>query len=256
MNGIDELREAAADIAKSVAGAEMPGHAYIRREPLPGGGYRYWYRSPQGQEVSGSRPTVLPITYTMRADHPIAALRGKLLTGGTPYGSPVDSVRFDTTVNGKHVRAMIATNPGLAERVAEYQQQEQNTNRAKKETADALASQVLANVPGLDDLRKVSDAVADDRERYWYEHAHAQEHDMYRNPKPQDASLIAQHQELRKQYPRAALWMDAQRTIEGTSWADNTGRGAAASKCQRLLESGADVETARTALAERQEFTD
>ena len=60
MNGIEELRNVTAAITKSVAGAEMPGHKYLSRKPLPGGGYAYVYHNITGSSASVTLPTAIP----------------------------------------------------------------------------------------------------------------------------------------------------------------------------------------------------
>jgi hypothetical protein len=80
--------------------------------------------------------------------------------------------------------------------------------------------------------------------------------DGARMPRPINGSFAAQLAEHLANYPRAALYLRAKAQEESTSWADNTGKGAAAKKAIEILIAGGTIETATAALAERREWAD
>jgi hypothetical protein len=49
---------------------------------------------------------------------------------------------------------------------------------------------------------------------------------------------------LRAKYPRAALYLAAQDTIDTAHWADNLGKSAAAKKCQDILLANGSIDDA------------
>ena len=54
--------EAEADIEKSLRGSEKPGHKYIKRTPLPGGGYGYVYTAPELLHEANKEPLAINMT--------------------------------------------------------------------------------------------------------------------------------------------------------------------------------------------------
>ena len=197
------------------------------------------------------------IRYTMRADHPIVAIRGLTLEGGIPQkaivgGTTIDVVAFETRVEGKQVQASVATNPGLAEAVAEYHAR---VEAARKAEAAALE----AAVPGLAEIRMLSDLVGADAARYEREMDAMMEdenNDGVRPPKAIAENVAEKLRGLLAGNERAALYIRAKRQDEGVSWADNTGAGAAGRKAMEILAGGGTIEEAKAALAVRREFVD
>lgn len=66
------------------------------------------------------------ITYTFTADCKVSQLRGVTVIGGVfctasgKWQEPVDAVRFDTKVDGRHVIALIAGKPELEQALADH----------------------------------------------------------------------------------------------------------------------------------------
>lgn len=54
------------NLIKDKKGAERPGHKYIKRVPLPGGGYKYYYEEPKGR----TRSSEVLTSKQARARHP------------------------------------------------------------------------------------------------------------------------------------------------------------------------------------------
>jgi len=154
-----------------------------------------------------------PISYTFPADCPVAALRSVTASGGTPHRyRGEDVVRFTTRIDGQRVAARISDKPELQAAVAAYHAEE---IRLATERSDLLAR----NLPGLAQVQSAATTLRADRDRYWHEHAHAQEHDMYRQPRQQDANLQSRYDALAAQYPRAAEYERLQNCVESAHWA-------------------------------------
>jgi hypothetical protein len=50
--------EAEADIEKSIRGSEKPGHKWLKRTPLPGGGFKYVYTAPELLREANKEPAL------------------------------------------------------------------------------------------------------------------------------------------------------------------------------------------------------
>jgi hypothetical protein len=74
-----------------------------------------------------------------------------------------------------------------------------------------------------------------------------------RYPKAPDPALGMKVRELEAKYPRAALYLQAQRQAAYTHWADNTGKGDAAQKTMEYLKTGGSIEDAQKMIGARRE---
>lgn len=192
------------------------------------------------------------ITYTLAKEaHPV--LGGKTFTGGDPVLIKNDRlVKFAEKIDGKEIYLKIDGKPDLAVLVAEYD----------KAIADAKAkvkADLEAAVPGLSILRAAKNAAQYEADRYHQQFQHMMEdenNDGARPPIGEDKSLAEQASSLASEYPRAALYLKAERQYESTSWADNTGKGAAGKKSMAILAIGGTLEDAQSALSERRDFID
>lgn len=101
------------------------------------------------------------ITYTFRVDHPIPALRGQTVTGGTPMRHPQhgECVTFGSRINGQPVIARVAANPGLGGLVAQYEADLASEIAARAENLERM-------VPGWHIYSAAMDQVSDARAAY------------------------------------------------------------------------------------------
>jgi hypothetical protein len=111
-------------------------------------------------------------------------------------------------------------------------------------------------LPGLDELQNTYHAWASAQEKYHQQRERAMEDEQNDGTswptRPSD-NLKNEYQALVEKYPRAALYLRAERQRNSTHWADNTGKGAAGAKAMQLLLDGASLEEAEAALAERRQ---
>jgi hypothetical protein len=192
------------------------------------------------------------IIYTLaKTAHPV--LGGKTFTGGVPVLMRNDRlVKFAEKIDGKEVYIRIADKPDLALLVAEYDQ------AVADEKAKAKAD-LEAAVPGLTELREAQRASICDAERFHRQFEAMMEdeqNDGVYPPKPENKTLAEKANALAVQYPRAALYLKAERQYENTSWADNTGKGAAGKKAMEILANNGSIEESLSALNERRDFID
>lgn len=80
--------------------------------------------------------------------------------------------------------------------------------------------------------------------------------DGARPPRKPGPELKERYAELKARYPRAALYLRAERQEAGAHWADNTGKGAAGKRAMLLVVNGATEAEVEAALAERREWVD
>lgn len=76
-------------LAKDKKGSERPGHKYIRRIPLPQGGYKYIYKEPEGKK--GTKPEEKPKGVMAQ----LAELLGKKQAGGEKEKKIKKELPFD-----------------------------------------------------------------------------------------------------------------------------------------------------------------
>jgi hypothetical protein len=166
------------------------------------------YQTPHGYTVTLSEPTQL-----------VNSQGYPCIDGG--------SVRH----NGQKVQLMVRIDnkPELPEQVAAFQvawktYQEWRTN----------------NVPGLKELRKAQDAAANDNERYHrsFERMMDDEgNDGARPPRRIDESLAEKATRLATQYPRAAMYLQA----EGFTYASAVAKYSAGKKAMELISTGGSI---------------
>ena len=96
------------------------------------------------------------------------------------------------------------------------------------------------NVPGLKELRKAQDAAANDNERYHrsFERMMDDEgNDGARPPRRIDESLAEKATRLATQYPRAAMYLQA----EGFTYASAVAKYSAGKKAMELISTGGSI---------------
>lgn len=192
------------------------------------------------------------ITYTLSDKGP-KNLAGMTLTCGVPviYNGE-RMVKFAEKYGGKVIYLRINDKPDLAALVDEYDK--------KIAEQQAKAKDVLESaVPGLSELRDALANAEYENERYHEQLQKMMEdgqNDGARPPKPFDESLDVKYDQLCELYPRAALYLKAERQHRTAHWSDNTGKGAAGKKAMEILASGGSIENANTALNERRTFID
>lgn len=194
------------------------------------------------------------ISYTFSSGKEIPApLRGKTFTGGVPEMHGHDKiVRFAEKIDGKGVAARVAGKPELEKEVARYEA-EIAAEKAAKKAAFEMA------VPGVEILKAAQEAAYNDSERYHRAFNRMMEdenNDGVLPPKPINPALAERAETLALEYPRAALYLKAQRQAESANWADNAGKGEAGRKAMRILEEGGSIESASEAMTKRREFVD
>lgn len=120
----------------------------------------------------------------------------------------------------------------------------------------AYKQAMMDAVPGLDELRDAYYAWRSAQDDYHDRRNRAME-DEYNDgiswPAPPSDNLKKQYEALATKYPRAALYLRAERQRNSTHWADNSGKGTAGAKAMKLLLDGASLEEAEAALAERRQ---
>ena len=125
----------------------------------------------------------------------------------------------------------------------------------KQSKEDALE----ANVPGIHEALTLSAAASNESARYRRDFNRMMDdesNDGARPPKPENHTASEKLSVLLANNPRAALYLKAKSQDESTSWADNTGKGAAGRKAMEILATGGSIEDATAALAVRREFID
>lgn len=193
------------------------------------------------------------ITYTFPASAP-APFTGKTFTGGVPEPLVVKNkvitvVRFKEIIQGKGVVARIDDKPELALEVARYNAElEAEKNQAKEALENA--------VPGLSILREAKQKAANEHHRASSAFNRMMETGSSILPKAEDMTFAETAKALAAQYPRAALYLCAEAQAENTSWADNTGKGAAAKEAMAILKNGGTIEDAQKAMEYRRELID
>lgn len=80
--------------------------------------------------------------------------------------------------------------------------------------------------------------------------------DGARPPRRPAPELGERYLELKERYPRAALYLRAERQDVSAYWADNTGKGTAGRRAMQLVLEGRAEAEVETALAERREWVD
>lgn len=128
--------------------------------------------------------------------------------------------------------------------------------RSQSQAADEV---VAKNVPGIEEVRDAVDAAMNEDHRHnrqFNQMMDDEGNDGARPPRPINEALWAKAHALQEKYPRAALYVQAEDQRDSGSWADNTGKSAAADTCIKMLESGEGIEACEQALKHRRETTD
>jgi hypothetical protein len=178
-----------------------------------------------------------PITYTFPDNCLVAVLRNVTLTGGVPTTSDDGEavVFFATRIQGKRVMARLAGKPDLVALVERYNAEKAELERVAREAFER-------NVPGIEELRDAQNVLDNLEER---DHGQTQrfmdsgETAKPINLKPQIEAARKRADELAEKYPRAAVWLAADRLY--TTWADNTGRGGRARHLKETIGAGEEI---------------
>lgn len=166
---------------------------------------------------------------------------------GTSYGDvSIETLDGIKTVNGERMLdggscyVRISDKPDLAASVAAWEAEWQAYLAAK-------ATQLEANVPGLDELRAAQEVAADEEARHYHaiERMMEDEHnDGARPPRPLDETLRARAVMLAEQYPRAAIYLLAERYTR----ADNVNKVIAGREAMEVIATGGEIDAAKEIL--------
>jgi len=169
------------------------------------------------------------ITYTFPADCAAPQLRGITCTGGEfraisgKFSDPIDSVRFDTIIDGKRISAIIAGKPELEKLLADHK------------AAEAAKVAVLASI-GWPEYQKVQSRAINASSAY--------DAASERGYPVKEATAMREAAEAldtaRAQYPLAAAYAKA----ESYSMASHDQKASAGRRAMHAIESGADAITA------------
>lgn len=188
------------------------------------------------------------ITYTLGNDVP-AALRGKKLTGGkvmtiTYGGQRVEVVRFDQKFDGKPLDVRTSARPDLKAKVNAY-------NAEVAAVKEHNAKVFEKRVPGLKQVEEAHANLSNSIDANRASAERARNTSRGSDYNPVSTSAQASVKALERRYPKAALYAEAKRIAANTSWADNTGKGAAAHEAMEILRKGGTIKAAKAALAKR-----
>lgn len=164
----------------------------------------------------------------------------------------VDGIMFATEIGGQKLFMRADGRPEIRALIEEYE-------ASKRSAALAAKAALEANVPGVTEVLAAAAAAYNEHTRYSREFEAMMDdegNDGARPPRALDESPAQRLEALTTAYPRAALYLRAQRQHESTHWADNTGKGAAAKRAMEILAAGGDIADAQSALAARREFVD
>lgn len=144
--------------------------------------------------------------------------------------------------NGKLVPfyVVVSGKPELERRVAAWRAEWGEYKTAK-------AAELATNVPGLEELRRATDAMYNDNARYHSQFERMMENennDGVNPPAPLDKAIHQAAYDLAAQYPRAVLYLRA----EGYTVASNVNKYAAGKRAMEIIATGGSLEDAQAVL--------